>query len=72
MVRLKEMTKISDKIYEIIFQFHYGSVKRDFPNLSIKFTEKFQFHYGSVKSFTDGSCYYKTKVFQFHYGSVKS
>ena len=50
MVRLKVRSVPNDVFAHIIFQFHYGTIKRLLKNAIPLFFRTFQFHYGTIKS----------------------
>ena len=55
-----------------LFQFHYGTIKRQRLDKMNRTALLFQFHYGTIKSiefFYDNGDF---DLFQFHYGTIKS
>ena len=55
----------------VLFQFQYGSIKRE-TLTSLHTTElKFQFQYGSIKSKPLLKEWVRCQTFQFQYGSIK-
>ena len=51
MVRLKVYCHTLINLETFMFQFHYGTIKRDCLRHSRKTRTQFQFHYGTIKSF---------------------
>ena len=58
-------------INNLTFQFHTGSIKRDYHAL-YKEEQEFQFHTGSIKSCFPTGFADALNAFQFHTGSIKS
>ena len=71
MVRLKEETKRQRRVRAIIFQFHYGTIKRQCSVPVHCDAQIFQFHYGTIKRSRSGYYPAGPAVFQFHYGTIK-
>ena len=71
MVRLK-VRPMKALPYIIIFQFHYGTIKR-LKLHSFHVNEPlFQFHYGTIKRAHKSASIWIPYIFQFHYGTIKS
>ena len=71
MVLLKENSRFY-LVMHLIFQFHYGTIKRQRLDKMNRTALLFQFHYGTIKSiefFYDNGDF---DLFQFHYGTIKS
>ena len=49
MVRLKGLNPIARAMQILLFQFHYGTIKRYLGGHSSTVSVKFQFHYGTIK-----------------------
>ena len=72
MVRLKATMQPDNTFERIIFQFHYGTIKRKKPAILLVPITKFQFHYGTIKSNWAAYLQRTYSTFQFHYGTIKS
>ena len=67
MVRLKEPA-CSVQPNQHLFQFHYGTIKRNMHLKSVTSFSVFQFHYGGTSATRPS----RSNAFQFHYGTIKS
>jgi len=63
MVRLKDKDPDNWKNRQAVFQFHYGSVKREQYDQAKRGSAGFQFHYGSVKRIKQASGMVELKDF---------
>ena len=57
--------------HSMLFQFHYGTIKRQLAARLIRDEKLFQFHYGTIKSRTFVMRIWWGISFQFHYGTIK-
>ena len=72
MVRLKAHQRFYVLHKQILFQFHYGTIKRRLNAPFMPIGQKFQFHYGTIKSEVVAVYIAYIVLFQFHYGTIKS
>ena len=72
MVRLKVRHAVVVLRVELMFQFHYGTIKSHVLGYSLSAPASFQFHYGTIKSLSHLEGLEQIELFQFHYGTIKS
>ena len=72
MVRLKGDRPGLPPIDLQVFQFHNGSIKRNYSHLQRESRHSFQFHNGSIKRQQVAGEGGESPTFQFHNGSIKS
>ena len=72
MVRLKAFQVWWGILATAPFQFHYGTIKRQWLSSNTFSVSLFQFHYGTIKSAILNKRILKLEKFQFHYGTIKS
>ena len=70
MVRLKVKAEIQE-VKKELFQFHYGTIKRQTRTRTFTITTLFQFHYGTIKRAGAQPQTGNASSFQFHYGTIK-
>ena len=61
-----------DLNFELVFTFHYVSIKSRTRNIALGIWEVFTFHYVSIKSVQQGNDIGLIRTFTFHYVSIKS
>ena len=71
MVRLKEERFKDIDNYMQLFQFHYGTIKRQWESPNPSTFNVFQFHYGTIKRSASNKLVLSYVTFQFHYGTIK-
>ena len=71
MVRLKVVQLFHPHAFHV-FQFHYGTIKRQEEFKRFCRDIEFQFHYGTIKRAAGDGSRRSCTWFQFHYGTIKS
>ena len=71
MVRLKVVSFGNFNTIQMVFQFHYGTIKSPKHQSRSPHLHIFQFHYGTIKSARRLTFCHRNDKFQFHYGTIK-